>query len=149
MPDPNPQWWRFSITFMGPATDRADAMARLRAFTDGLPMRDLKLSADPMAAKEVLRGLDREEAKRQIEADEDAGVRLTELRPISDADIFNEEQGLLGGMVPMPGAPRHPWLDGVSIFPPDHPLAAYERLARDQHDQPALEKLKELSPGDS
>jgi hypothetical protein len=40
---------------------------------------------------------------------------------------------------------HHPWVDGQFIFPPDHPLAAYERLARDQHDQEALDKLKELT----
>jgi hypothetical protein len=140
----NPQWWRFSITFMGPATDRTDAMARLRALVDGLPLRNLHLSATPMSAKEAFRGLDREAAKREIEADTDTGAKLTELHEISDADIFNEEQGLIGGMVPLPGV-HHPWVDGQFIFPPDHPLAAYERLARDQHDQQALDKLKELT----
>jgi hypothetical protein len=99
-----------------------------------------------MAGREVLRALDREEAKRQIESDEDTSAKLAELSgPVTDAEIFNEEQGLIGGIVPLPGV-QHPWLQGVSIFPPDHPLAAYERLARDQHDQPALDKLKELEP---
>ena len=144
MPQANPDWWRCSVTFMAPAENRSDAIAKLRALFDGMPLRNLTFSASPMSGGEVLRALDREQAKKAIEADTDTGAKLTELHEISDADIFNEEQGLVGGIVPMPGV-KHPWEEGVFFFPPDHPLAPYERLARDQRDQPALDKLKELT----
>ena len=120
-------WWRCSVTWMGAGVDREDAMNRIRALFDGLPLMGLTISASPMNEQQALRVLDREQAKGEIENDTDSGTTLTKL-------------------IDPPHMPRHPWLEGVNIFPPDHPLAAYERLARDQHDQPALDKMKELEP---
>ena len=141
-------WWRYSVTFAGPADNRHDAMARLRALLGDLPVRGLHLSATPMTDSEVMRVLDRDSAKRAIESDQDSGAKLTELgiAQVTDAEVFGE-QGMIGGMIPAPGV-HHPWIDGDFIFPPEHPLAAYERLARDQHDHAALNQLKELAPGD-
>lgn len=41
----------------------------------------------------------------------------------------------------------HPWDQGASIFPDDHPLARYERIARDRGDQDAGDAFLELPSG--
>jgi hypothetical protein len=39
------------------------------------------------------------------------------------------------GFIPTPDIP-HPWSQGLWIFPDDHPLARYERMAKQQEDTP-------------
>lgn len=139
------RWWRCSITFMGAGDSAEDMRQRMRLLFDGIPLKDLHLNVNPMSEGEIVRALDREQSKALIEADLDEGVRLTDL-PIAEVSLETEPR-LLGGMVPAPKV-HHPYEQGLWIFPDDHPLAPYERLARQQQDTAALEAMKELPPGD-
>lgn len=42
----------------------------------------------------------------------------------------------------------HPWDQGSNIFPDEHPLAPYERIARDRDDRRAGDALLELPSGE-
>jgi len=133
------RWWRIGITFRAAANDREDALAKARALFGDLPVPNLKISVDPLSDKQALAQLDEEQAKRVIETDADQG-------------------GALLGIMGIP-APRitHPYDQGAWIFPDDHPLAPYERVAKQQKDTQALDAMRalsvkgtlELPPGDS
>jgi hypothetical protein len=115
---------------MGAGDTRAEMMEKLRMLLDGIPLKDLHLSADPMSEGETMRALDRESAKAAIESDTDQGMTLIDT---------------LAG----PAEIIHPYEQGAWIFPDGHPLAAYERLAAIRKDTQALDSMKELMPGDS
>src|SRR5215471_11824663 len=121
------RWWRIGVTFRAAAENREDAMAKARALFGDLPVPNLKISADPLSEKQVLAQLDEEQAKMEIERDADQG-------------------GTLLGIMGIP-APRitHPYKQGAWIFPDDHPLAPYERVAMQQKDEKALEAMKAMS----
>jgi hypothetical protein len=51
-------------------------------------------------------------------------------------------------LIPNIRGPRHPWEDGVWIFPPEHPLAKFERREKERKDKELNPKPKELPPGD-
>jgi hypothetical protein len=77
-------------------------------------------------------------SKQVIEADADAGISFV-------GDVVGERFHV-----------PHPWEQGLSIFPEDHPLRAFEDKLRADNETEALEqmqalapKLKELPPGDA
>lgn len=76
-------------------------------------------------------------SKKIIEADADAGITFV-------SDVMGQRPGAM-----------HPWDQGLSIFPEDHPLRQFEDRLRAENDKEALDdlqalspKLKELPPGD-
>lgn len=81
---------------------------------------------------------DSELSKMMIEADADAGINFA-------GDVMGQNTA---------GA-THPWSQGLSIFPEDHPLRPFEDQLREQDEEEALRamqalapKLKELPSGD-
>lgn len=67
-------------------------------------------------------------SKKIIEADADAGITFVE-------HVMGQKPGAM-----------HPWMQGLSIFPEDHPLRSYEDVLRAAKDLEALEHLQALSP---
>jgi hypothetical protein len=45
--------------------------------------------------------------------------------------------------------PKHPWKEGLWIFPEDHPLSRYERAEHAKKLKALKKPPKELMPGDS
>ena len=118
-----------TIKFLCEVRDREDALARTRLMFGDLPLPGLRIDAARAPIELERKLIDRDEAKRAIEADTDRGISFVD-------DV-------------MSGPPRvvHPWEQGVWIFPDDHPLRAYEQAARAQNDQRALGSLRELTEG--
>jgi hypothetical protein len=73
--------------------------------------------------------VDQAEAKYMIENDLDQGVSFTR-------DIFGQQPKAM-----------HPWDQGLSIFPVDHPLRGIEDHFRAQRDMEGLDLLKKQLPG--
>lgn len=101
-----------------------EIMGELYSSFDGQinSIRDVKVFVQHMPG-EYTRQLDREEAKQQIENDTDQGISFLDT---------------------MAGSPkvRHPWDDGMWIFPEDHPLSAMEREAHRKGDKRAGDVLE-------
>ena len=59
---------------------------------------------------------------------------------------MNEQRRVL---ISGPTMPKHPWKEGLWIFPEDHPLSRYERAEHAKKLKALKKPPKELMPGDS
>lgn len=95
------------------------------SFTHGRPVRRY---ADDSGMSETEIQRDSILSKQIIEADTDRGINFV-------GDVMGQKPGAM-----------HPWMQGLSIFPEDHPLRPYEDNLRAVNDKEALEHLQALSP---
>lgn len=87
-----------------------------RQYADDSGMSEEEIQRDSILSKKI------------IEADADAGINFV-------SDVMGQKPGAM-----------HPWMQGLSIFPEDHPLRSYEDVLRQARDTEALEHLQALSP---
>ena len=90
--------------------------------------RDIRVHLQPMPPEYDRMMSESDNAKRAIEADADHGINLT-------SDVLGA-----------PGTVRHPYADGVWIFPEGHPLANAERRAAFNGDTEILNELHAAAP---
>lgn len=109
---------------LGGATEEVTSRVWAEFEEDGA--RDIKVHLQPMPGEFSRRITASDEAKAQIEADADQGVTLLD--------------GLSSSKV------RHPYEDGVWIFPEGHPLAGAERAAAQAHNTEVLNELQAAAP---